>query len=152
MVKTSLFAWCNPNYPPLMVTGHDNGSSRSSSIRNAPLSTSPPNGSGDPSGSGSTAVPPNDDDVSTNSMNVAENINGVMGPESSKTANRNRDGQLSYASTDRKAPLVGEHLLSRQPITDKRATRRCLSVHRGRSASHLGKSTNGSWTEKCLQP
>jgi hypothetical protein len=60
------------------------------------------------------------DDVSTNSMNVAENINGVMDLESPKTANGNRERHHPpYASTGGKAPL-GEHLaifvvVSRQP-------------------------------------
>jgi hypothetical protein len=111
--QTSLFAWCNLDYPALMViSGQDNGSSQSSgssSTGNAPSSsTSPPNGSDDPSGSGSSPA------VSTNSnsMNVTENINGVMGLESHKTANRKREGHHpSYASTDAdgRAPS-GEHL------------------------------------------
>jgi hypothetical protein len=114
--QTSLFAWCNLDYPPLMViSGQDNGSSQSSgssSTGNAPSSnTSPPNGSDDPSGSGPPAVPPIDD-LSTKSMNVTKNINGVTGLESHKTVNRKREEHHpSYASKDAdgNAPS-GEHL------------------------------------------
>ncbi|KAI0268536.1 hypothetical protein BGY98DRAFT_938124 [Russula aff. rugulosa BPL654] len=133
---------------PLMVTsGEDNGSSHSnSSTGNEPSSTSPPYGSDDPSVSGSPVVPPIND-VSTNYMNVTENINGVMGPsESRKTAIGNRGGHPSYPSTDGgKAPLAG----FASAIMDKRghATRRCPSIRvhaPSRSVNHLGKITNDS--------
>jgi hypothetical protein len=84
----------------MVTSGQDNGSSQFSSLSstgNIPSNTSPSNGSDDPSGSGSPAVPPIDD---------------VW----------NREGHHpSYTSTDvdGKAPL-GEHLavsvvVSRQP-------------------------------------
>jgi len=106
----------------MVTSGQDNGTSQfssSSSIGNAQSNTSSPNGTDDPSGSGIPAVQPNDD-ASTNSMNVAEKINGVMGPESRKAANGNRERHRpSNASTGGKASL-GEHLavfvaVSRQP-------------------------------------
>jgi hypothetical protein len=98
--QTNLFAWYNLDYPPMVTSGQDNGSSQfssSSSTGNIPSNTTPPYGSDDPSRSGPPAVPPIDD---------------VW----------NREGHHPpYASTgvDGKAPL-GEHLavsvvVSRQP-------------------------------------
>ncbi|KAN0118926.1 hypothetical protein V8E52_004698 [Russula decolorans] len=78
----------------------------------------PPNGSDDPSGSGSPAVSPKDDVSATFIV-----INGVVGPESShKTANGNRQGHPSYASTDGTAPSG----------VDPSATRGNSTIHKRR--------------------
>jgi hypothetical protein len=152
--RTSLFAWYNLDYllshgywtrqwqlTLIISTKHPIKHLTSKWVRRSSLQASE---------SGPPAVTPNDD-VSTNSMNVAEDINGMMGPEFYKTANRNRERHPSYTGTDRKAPS-GEHLRFASAITDKQATRRYPSSVHGRSVSYPGKFTNGSWTKRPLQP